>query len=207
MVVYGRTLQQQDNNDSTNTPQYKQEELGWAAVQFFNYEGYDFKLSLLILVKNNLSCRALMHGSTLLSIWPKESNYIYGPAPNPGIYPYCDHSILSIDVAIAPNVSFPPLIQLDASEIIRGDFQSLDLQTQQQLLEITERDMLFKAPTEVREVLWEKRHYLYNIPAALPKVLLAAHSWEWACLTDLHGMLRCWKPMQPVQAIQLLLPT
>lgn len=40
LVVYGRTLQQQDNNDNANPPQYKQEELGWAAVQFFNYEGY-----------------------------------------------------------------------------------------------------------------------------------------------------------------------
>lgn len=39
-VIYGRTLQPQDsNNDSNDTPQYKQEELGWAAVQFFDYNG------------------------------------------------------------------------------------------------------------------------------------------------------------------------
>lgn len=38
-VVYGRTLQQQDSNDSNSAPQYKQEELGWAAVQFFDYNG------------------------------------------------------------------------------------------------------------------------------------------------------------------------
>jgi phosphatidylinositol-4-phosphate 3-kinase len=59
---------------------------------------------------------------------------------------------------------------------------------------------------EDREVLWEKRHYLFHMPQALPKVLLAAHSWDWACLDDLHTMLHMWSPMQPVSAMQLLLP-
>uniref|UniRef100_A0A1Y1L4Z2 Uncharacterized protein n=1 Tax=Photinus pyralis TaxID=7054 RepID=A0A1Y1L4Z2_PHOPY len=188
-VLYGRTLQQQDSNDSGSLPQYKQEELGWAAIQFFNYEGI------------------MIQGNSLLSIWPKESNYIYGPAPSAGIHPYCDHAVLGIEMTTPPKIVFPVVPQLTSAEVMKGDFNSLDLQTQQQLLEITEQDMLFKAPTEVREVLWEKRHYLYSIPTALPKVLLAAHSWEWAFLSDLHGMLRCWKPMLPVQAIQLLLPT
>lgn len=39
LVLYGRTLQA-DNTDSNNTGQYTQEELGWGAVQFFNYDGY-----------------------------------------------------------------------------------------------------------------------------------------------------------------------
>ncbi|KAK4883151.1 hypothetical protein RN001_006470 [Aquatica leii] len=189
LVLYGRTLQQQDSNDSGNVPQYKEEELGWAAVQFFNYEGY------------------MVQGSLLLSIWPKESNYIYGPAPSAGIHPYYDHAVLGIEITGSPKTIFPTVPQLSPSQVTKGDFSSLDLQTQQQLLEISEQDMLFKAPTEVREVLWEKRHYLYNIPSALPKVLLAAHSWEWAFLPDLHGILSCWKPMSPIQAIQLLLPT
>ncbi|KAF5287684.1 hypothetical protein FQA39_LY15784 [Lamprigera yunnana] len=189
LVLYGRTLQQQDSNDSSSSLQYKEEELGWAAVQFFNYEG------------------CMIQGSFLLSIWPKESNYIYGPAPSAGIHPYYDHAVLGVEIAAPPKIIFPVIPQLSPAQVIKGDFSSLDLQTQQQLLEISEQDMFFKAPTEVREVLWEKRHYLYNIPAALPKVLLAAHSWEWAFLPDLHGMLQHWKPMSPIQAIQLLLPT
>jgi len=59
---------------------------------------------------------------------------------------------------------------------------------------------------EDREVLWEKRHYLFHMPQALPKVLLAAHSWDWACLDDLHTILHMWSPMEPVSAMQLLLP-
>lgn len=59
---------------------------------------------------------------------------------------------------------------------------------------------------EDREVLWEKRHYLLSIPEALPKVFLAAHSWDYACLPDLHSMLRSWSPLKSIDALQLLLP-
>lgn len=97
--------------------------------------------------------RIMIQGSTLLSIWPKESNYIYGPAPSAGVHPYHDHPVLGIEMATPPKVIFPPVPQLNSSQIARGDFYSLDLQTQQQLLEICEQDMLFKAPTEVREVI------------------------------------------------------
>lgn len=43
-------------------------------------------------------------------------------------------------------------------------------------------------------------------PQALPKVLLAAHSWDYACLSDLHAMLHTWQPLDAVSALQLLLP-
>lgn len=39
LVVYGRTLQAPESADNGNTPQYTQEELGWGAIQFFDYEG------------------------------------------------------------------------------------------------------------------------------------------------------------------------
>lgn len=39
LVLYGRTLQAPEGNDNSNTQQYTQEELGWGAVQFFDYEG------------------------------------------------------------------------------------------------------------------------------------------------------------------------
>jgi len=60
--------------------------------------------------------------------------------------------------------------------------------------------------SEDREVLWEKRYYLLSKPKALPKVLLAAHSWDYACLADLHAMLNCWSPIDPLDALQLFLP-
>jgi hypothetical protein len=39
LVIYGRTLDSSEGNDGQSDPKYKQEEIGWAAVQFFNYEG------------------------------------------------------------------------------------------------------------------------------------------------------------------------
>lgn len=113
-----------------------------------------------------------------------------------------DIQIAGLSKAVFPKV--PPDL---TSNVLRGDFQSLDQSTQQQLIDICEQDMLYKLPPELREVLWEKRHYLYHIPEALPKVLLAAHSWDYVCLPDLHGMLHSWRPLKPMQALQLLLPT
>lgn len=66
--------------------------------------------------------------------------------------------------------------------------------------------LISRPPIDEREILWEKRHYLHDRPEALPKVLLAAHSWDWACLPDLHASLRVWSSLPPIQALQLLLP-
>ncbi|KAI4457618.1 phosphatidylinositol kinase [Holotrichia oblita] len=188
LVLAGRTLITPDGNDKDAPPQYKTEDIGWAAVQFFNYEGM------------------MANGSMLLSIWPKEASNVCGPAPSPGTHPDPNHPVFSVIIAGLPNSYFPP-VPPQIMDVPKLDFDSLDAQTQQMLMDVVEKDMLFKIPINDREVLWEKRHYLYNIPEALPKILLAAHRWEWACLSDLHGMLRNWKPMKPVEAIQLLLPT
>lgn len=39
LILSGRTLLAPDGNDKDAPPQYKQEDIGWAAIQFFNYEG------------------------------------------------------------------------------------------------------------------------------------------------------------------------
>lgn len=61
-------------------------------------------------------------------------------------------------------------------------------------------------PVADREIVWDKRHYLRSIPGALPKVLLAAHSWEYACLPALYGLLTTWSRPQPMDILQLFLP-
>lgn len=40
LVIYGRTIETPEGNDNQNEPKYKQEEIGWTAIQFFDYEGY-----------------------------------------------------------------------------------------------------------------------------------------------------------------------
>lgn len=190
VVIFGLNEETNENDDNSKNLTYKQEEIGWASIQFFNYEGM------------------LAQGSWLLSVWPKvsELDHMYGPAPPSGTYTAIDHPMVGLEIAGPENCQFPKVSHELFQNIAHGDFSSLDAQTQQQLLDCCEQDMLYKVPQDIREVLWDKRHYLYNIPEALPKVLLAAHSWAYTNLPDLHGMLSKWKPMVPVQALQLLLP-
>ncbi|XP_064214165.1 phosphatidylinositol 4-phosphate 3-kinase C2 domain-containing subunit alpha isoform X1 [Tribolium castaneum] len=188
LVIYGRTMEPSD--DAQNEPKYTQEEIGWASVQFFTYDG------------------TMVQGNIILSIWPPDSQFLHGAPPAFGTHPTPDHPMMDIQIAGGhPKTEFPKVPPDLIRNVVKGDFQSLDRSTQQQLIDICEQDMLCKLPPQLREVLWEKRHYLYHIPEALPKVLLAAHSWEYALLPDLHGMLYAWQPLRPIQALQLLLPT
>ncbi|XP_048517557.1 phosphatidylinositol 4-phosphate 3-kinase C2 domain-containing subunit alpha isoform X3 [Dendroctonus ponderosae] len=194
LQVFGRTLDTTETEESKNSnmPLYKEEEIGWAAVQFFDYEGL------------------MIQGSALLSVWPRESNHIndhiYGPAPAMGSHPLNDHAMIGIEVVSPSKVVFPKVEKNLQTTLTQGDFFSLDKETQELLTDACEQDMLFKLPADVREILWEKRHYLNHIPQALPKVLLAAHSWAFTNVPDLHGMLHSWEKLEPKQALELLLP-
>nr|CAH7729175.1 unnamed protein product [Callosobruchus chinensis] len=194
LQVFGRSLTtiETDESKGSNDPIYKEEEIGWSAVQFFNYESI------------------MTQGSLLLSLWPKEPSYandhIYGPAPPMRSHPDPNHPMIGIEIAAPPKVQFPSVSPDIYSKVTKGEFDSLDNETQQLLVDACEQDMLYKFPPEIREILWEKRHYLYHLPQALPKVLLAAHSWEYMQLPDLHGMLHAWARLKPIQALELLLP-
>ncbi|XP_076663810.1 phosphatidylinositol-4-phosphate 3-kinase catalytic subunit Pi3K68D isoform X1 [Andrena cerasifolii] len=189
LVLYGRTLQpteHESNSSSENTMQ--KEELGWGAIQFFDYEG------------------VMSQGSFFLSLWPAIADKRLGPAPAPGIHPHGDtQPIIGLELPdYGGKVLFPT--ELRDYDVETLDFSSLDQNTQELLIDITQQNTFSKPLIEEREILWEKRHYLHDKPEALPKVLLAAHSWDWACLPDLHASLRVWSPLPPVQALQLLLP-
>ncbi|XP_012237472.1 phosphatidylinositol 4-phosphate 3-kinase C2 domain-containing subunit beta isoform X1 [Bombus vosnesenskii] len=189
LVLYGRTLQPTDhesNSSAENTMQ--KEELGWGAIQFFDYEG------------------VMSQGSFFLSLWPAIADKRLGPAPAAGIHPHGDtHAIIGVELPdYGGRVLFPT--ELRDYDVESLDFNSLDQNTQELLIDITQQTTFSRPLVEEREILWEKRHYLHNRPEALPKVLLAAHSWDWACLPDLHASLRIWSPLPPVQALQLLLP-
>ena len=187
-TLYGRTYNSYEPDDKDNGLKLQENELGWASVQLFNYSGE--------MISNDL----------ILTIWPPSAPKIIVPAPFYYHIPFIDSPLLSITLAPLPyKIKFPTSICSNTFQSA-ADFSSLDINAQQQLLEIIHQDTLSKVPVEEREILWEKRHYLYKIPEALPKVLLAAHSWDWACLADLHNMLRNWSAMTAPQALQLLLP-
>ncbi|XP_015599951.1 phosphatidylinositol 4-phosphate 3-kinase C2 domain-containing subunit beta isoform X3 [Cephus cinctus] len=189
LVLYGRTLQPTEHeSNASNEGAMQKEELGWGAIQFFDYDG------------------VMSQGSYFLSLWPAIADKRLGPAPAPGIHPHGDtHPIIGLELPdYGGRVLFPT--ELRDHDVESLDFNSLDQNTQELLIDITQQDTFSRPPVDEREILWEKRHYLHDRPEALPKVLLAAHSWDWACLPDLHASLRVWSPLPPVQALQLLLP-
>ncbi|XP_033209286.1 phosphatidylinositol 4-phosphate 3-kinase C2 domain-containing subunit beta isoform X2 [Belonocnema kinseyi] len=201
LVLYGRTLQPTEHESNSSNSgsagvsvggaegSMQKEELGWGSIQFFDYD-----------------C-AMSQGSFFLSIWPASADKRLGPAPAPGIHPHGDtHPIIGLELPDYGGKVLFPSAELEDHNVESLDFNSLDQNTQELLLDITQQDTFSRPPVEEREVLWEKRHYLHNRPEALPKILLAAHSWDWACLPDLHASLKVWTPLPPVQALQLLLP-
>lgn len=134
LALNGFTIQPSDSNENSNEPRFIKEELGWAAFQFFDYEG------------------VMIQGNLLLSLWPPAANKRIGPAPCPGSHPTGDHPVLSIELLVShPKVAFPSAPRPTSPEV-KGDFASLDLNTQQQLLEIIDQDTLQNPPVEMREV-------------------------------------------------------
>ncbi|XP_066255577.1 phosphatidylinositol 4-phosphate 3-kinase C2 domain-containing subunit alpha isoform X2 [Euwallacea similis] len=193
LQIFGRTVDtESEEAKNSSNPMYKEEEIGWAAIQFFDYEG------------------TMIQGSSLLSVWPREPEHIndhmHGPAPAMGIHPINGHAMIGIEVVSTSKIVFPKIESNSLKNIAQGDFSSLDKETQELLTDACEQDFLFMLPSDVREILWEKRHYLNHMPKALPKVLLAAHSWAYTNLPDLHGMLYSWKRLESRQALELLLP-
>lgn len=147
----------------------------------------------------------MIRGTFLLPMWPATSDKFLGPAPAKGTHPYSnDYPVLGIEIPdYGGTVYFPDTPSL-SSPIPRLDFNSLDRNLQQELIDTIEQG--YSGAVDKREVLWEKRYYLQEFPQALPKVLYAAHSWDFASLVDLHGLIKSWKILSPLQALELLLP-
>ncbi|XP_055378493.1 phosphatidylinositol 4-phosphate 3-kinase C2 domain-containing subunit alpha [Condylostylus longicornis] len=192
-VLYGTEIENQDQSKSGNNDDSTQEnkkittELGWCAIQLFDFS------------------RQMISGTYLLSLWPPTTDKFLGPAPAKGSHPQPDVCpVLSIEIpTYGGPVIFPETVE-NSVQAPRYDFNSLDTNLQQELLDTAEQG--YPGALEKREVFWEKRHYLQNFPHALPKVLHAAHSWDYASLMDLHALLKSWKPLTPLQALELLLP-
>lgn len=187
LTLYGREMVTIDKQT-----QLVQSELGWASLQLFNFE------------------RLLAQGTFLLNLWPPETEKQVGPTPDCGSHPYADTCpLLSIELPeLSTPIIFPAKIPVQLPPRQDYNFNDLDYITQQQLLDVCDQDIITftELPAQEREVLWEKRHYLSEIPGALPKVFLAAHSWEFACLPGLYGLLRTWKKPSPMDVLQLFLP-
>jgi phosphatidylinositol-4-phosphate 3-kinase len=195
-VLYGVSKQPvdgQSNDSMQNNSQHHQEgqltkvELGFACVQFFDFD------------------RQMIQGSYFLSLWPPSDDKYYCPAPSRGSHPQGGSCpVLSVEI---PNyggqLSFPEIST--NKNVPKLDFECLDRNLQAELIDTIDQGFRLNQ-IDKREVLWEKRSYLHSFPKALPKVLNVAHNWDYATLSDLHGLIDNWTPLKPLEAIELLLP-
>lgn len=180
--------QSNDNNQSNSQEgQAMKEELGWTSIQLFDFE------------------RQMIQGTYFLSLWPPSNDKYFCPSPPRGTHPQGDYCpVLSIEIPTYGGCLMFPEITINAN-LPKLDFECLDRNLQEELIDTIDQGFLFNQ-IDKREVLWEKRNYLHNFPKALAKVLHSAHSWDYASLSDLHGLVNNWSPLKPLEAIELLLP-
>lgn len=70
LVIYGRTLETPEGGDSSNAPQYRQEEIGWAAVQFFAYERYVIVFSFIFFeLKLLFDCATFRNSENIIMLF------------------------------------------------------------------------------------------------------------------------------------------
>lgn len=184
--VDGQTPDNSQNSSNSQENRVTKVELGWSSIQFFDFE------------------RKMIQGTYFLSLWPPSSDKYFCPSPPRGTHPLGDFCpVLSIEIpTYGGKLTFPEMIT-DVPAPTKMDFECLDRNLQEELRDTIEQGF---NKIDKREVLWEKRYYLHSFPKALPKILNAAHSWDFACLSDLHALLKSWTPLKPLEAIELLLP-
>ncbi|CAG9791840.1 unnamed protein product [Diatraea saccharalis] len=206
LTLYGRTQRTVDGphqNDANQTNssdqeentdvQFEQVELGWAALQLFDYDGI------------------LASGTYVLPLWPAGCDRRIGPAPHLMNAPPQPHPVVNIEIPLYAHngVKWTNGEEGKEKTLSHADlpaFDSLDGHTQSQLLHLIEQGAYQRMPTEGREILWEKRQYLVELPGALPLVLLAATNWYGDHRAQLVALLHLWCKPSPLNATHLLLP-
>uniref|UniRef100_A0A4W3IZ81 Phosphatidylinositol 4-phosphate 3-kinase C2 domain-containing subunit alpha n=1 Tax=Callorhinchus milii TaxID=7868 RepID=A0A4W3IZ81_CALMI len=90
------------------------------------------------------------------------------------------------------------------SRVVELDFDTLDTETQKQLLDVFAKDSAFELSKTDKEHLWDKRQYCFSHKNSLPKILASVPSWDWDSLPEIYSLLQQWIPLCPVYALELL---
>ncbi|KAK6109822.1 Phosphatidylinositol 3- and 4-kinase family protein [Brugia pahangi] len=189
ILLYGTSLSDDHvhpPNVPTETQTLLEKQLACASFPLFDHEGL------------------LRQGSLLLPLSAINGKVVHPWGPRPLFEMEDDLVVLVTLPQLHYDVIFPCVNYGENS--LKRDFNSLDSDTQQNLLDIVESGVTHSLTEDEKEALWEKRHYLTHIPDALPLVLASAVGWDWASLTNIYQLLDDWMPLSSVQAIELLLP-
>ncbi|OZC04855.1 hypothetical protein X798_08177 [Onchocerca flexuosa] len=153
-------------NVSTESQTLLEKQLACASFPLFDHEGL------------------LRQGSLLLPLSVISGKVVHPWGPRPLFETEDDLVVLVTLPQLHYDVIFPYVNYGENS--LKRDFNSLDSDTQQNLLDIIESGVTHSLTEDEKETLWEKRHYLTQIPDALPLVLASAVGWDWASLTNIY---------------------
>uniref|UniRef100_A0A4W3IZ67 Phosphatidylinositol 4-phosphate 3-kinase C2 domain-containing subunit alpha n=1 Tax=Callorhinchus milii TaxID=7868 RepID=A0A4W3IZ67_CALMI len=168
-----------DSNKQRKGPEY----LGQVSVPLFSFN------------------RVLTCGTKLLRLWTSIlGNPAGGTINRKGSS--MDRIVLQVDF---PSFAFdvvycPP----QPSRVVELDFDTLDTETQKQLLDVFAKDSAFELSKTDKEHLWDKRQYCFSHKNSLPKILASVPSWDWDSLPEIYSLLQQWIPLCPVYALELL---
>lgn len=185
LTLWGNRLIQGESKQSNNNLS-SDVCIGWCGMRLFSYDG------------------ELAQGCFLLGFWSNDVLKNSGPLLS---NPNSSCPLLHIRLPdFGCKVKFPPVIDNKFISSQMRSFDTLEPQIQTVLKEIIAKDTLKALTAEEKELLWGKKYCLHQFPYALPKVLLSAHGWDWACLSDIYSLLQAWTPLSPVDSLHLLTP-
>ncbi|XP_052799554.1 phosphatidylinositol 4-phosphate 3-kinase C2 domain-containing subunit beta-like isoform X2 [Mya arenaria] len=160
--------------------------LGGNTIQIFNKRGY------------------MLQGSQLV---PLQMN-----CPADPVTPYCstlqrDSALLQFNLPdFGKLIMFSEPLRMDDVEMKKKTFSDLNPDLKEQVKDIMKKDCVTSCTADQLEILWLYRYYLHDYPGLLPWILQATRGWDWARLPEIYAILQHWATLQPMQALELLLP-
>ncbi|XP_060064523.1 phosphatidylinositol 4-phosphate 3-kinase C2 domain-containing subunit beta-like, partial [Ylistrum balloti] len=85
-------------------------------------------------------------------------------------------------------------------------FSSLLPEIQKIVTDTMEKDCVTSCQADELEILWRYRNYLHCFPNVLPWILQGVLRWDWGSLSEVYSLLQSWDGIDPMQALELLLP-
>ncbi|OWF36539.1 Phosphatidylinositol 4-phosphate 3-kinase C2 domain-containing subunit alpha [Mizuhopecten yessoensis] len=124
--------------------------------------------------------------------------------------PFCsslqsDAALIHINLPdFGKQIVFPDVYIQKSCE--KKQFSSLLPEIQKIARDTMEKDCVSSCQADELEILWRYRNYLHDFPDALPWILQGVVRWDWASLSDVYSLLQSWGGIDPMQALELLLP-
>jgi len=162
------------------------------AVAWVNCQLFDFK-------------HELRQGLLSLNMWADEAANPIGTCVQNSVL-NASHLVVRLDEHQLP-VVFPTTdtdVHGEPADVALGAAGFHMLRQLEKVDELLHKDPLFPLNGEQRRLLWKHRRYCSTKAKGLPKFLASVPYNNRHCVADMHSLLRAWKPIDSLDALELL---